>query len=356
MATFAVAGTPAHANTVTPSCTLLNLTQVDCSAWHSGPVTLRWNWTPGGETGTSGCDTKTLSAETPPSGMSVTCTVSWGPASAAWTATLFIDNTPPTVTSATPARPPDHDGWYNHPVAFTFHGTDTPSGIASCDTVTYAGPDGAAALVTGGCTDLAGNRGILSVPLEYDATAPAPARVQETPGNGTIRLSWVAPADATSVLVARLRGRAASAPKTIYRGHGDQVTDRRLRNGHRYRYTVTVFDQAGNSTATRVSGVPTASTLRPLSGAIVSGPPRLSWRAARGASYYNLQLLKAGRKILSTWPRGPHLRLPRVWKYLGKRHRLGPGLYHWYVWPGYGARAEHRYGGRLGGSSFRVRV
>jgi hypothetical protein len=38
----------------------------------------------------------------------------------------------------------------------------------------------------------------------------------------------------------------------------------------------------------------------------------------------------------------------------GHRYRLGAGLYRWYVWPGFGSRAQARYGRRLGGSTFRV--
>ena len=38
----------------------------------------------------------------------------------------------------------------------------------------------------------------------------------------------------------------------------------------------------------------------------------------------------------------------------GRRYGLRPGVYHWYVWPGYGRLAANRYGGRLGGSTFVV--
>ena len=143
--------------------------------------------------------------------------------------------------------------------------------------------------------------------------------------------------------------------KAIYSGHGRAATDRHLRNGVRYHYSLAVFDQAGNATTTRVSAIPTASKLRPISGTVVHAPPRLTWRAARGAGYYNVQLFKGGQKILSAWPHGNHLQLRQAWKYQGKRRRLGPGVYNWYVWPGYGLRSAQRYGPRLGGSRFEVR-
>ena len=33
---------------------------------------------------------------------------------------IHVDTTPPTVTDGTPARGPDKNGWYNHPVEFAF--------------------------------------------------------------------------------------------------------------------------------------------------------------------------------------------------------------------------------------------
>jgi hypothetical protein len=347
--------TAAHANVVTPSCTLGSLQEVGCGAWHPAPVTLRWTWDPfGSETMTSGCGTQTFTSDTPPSGTKVTCTVWWGADSASHVTTLRVDSSPPLVTSAAPARPPDHDGWFNHPVAFTFHGTDATSGIAACDTVTFAGPAGAG--VTGGCRDAAGNRGIATFPIQYDATPPAAARVTKAPGNRSIELRWNAPPDAVKVTMVRLGRTGSAARKMVYQGSGDHATDRGLKNGVRYRYSVTVFDQAGNGTATRVAASPTASTLRPVRGTVLSAPPRLTWRATGRASYYNVQVFKGKHKILSAWPHGAHLQLPLKWKFRGRQRRLSRGTYRWYVWPGYGSRAERRYGPRIGGSAFRIRA
>jgi hypothetical protein len=349
---LAVAAT-AHANTVSPICKLNNSTTVDCTTWHSGDVTLRWTWDPfGSETGTSGCGTTTFSSDTPSAGASQKCTVSWGPTDVSYTATVRVDMTKPVVTAASPLRAPDFGGWFNHPVPVGFAGTDALSGISSCDTVTYAGPDGAAAAVTGGCRDVAGNRAVASFPLAYDSTAPAPAQVTAAPENGSIVLSWVPPADADSVVV--VRQAQAAAAKTVYRGDGRKVTDHGLRNGVRYRYTITVLDQAGNANATTASAVPTASKLRPVAGTAVTAPPRLTWKTAKGATYYNVQLFKGRKKVLSAWPHGNHLQLRAKWKYRGHKIRLKTGTYRWYVWPGLGARAAERYGHMIGRSSFHV--
>ena len=52
-----------------------------------------------------------------------------------------LDETAPTA-STTLDRGPDHNGWYNAAVAYTTTGTDATSGIASCTSGTYSGPDG----------------------------------------------------------------------------------------------------------------------------------------------------------------------------------------------------------------------
>jgi hypothetical protein len=86
--------------------------------------------------------------------------------------TFDYDATPPTV-DATPDRPADSNGWYNHPLTRTFTGDDDTSGIASCDDpVTYNGPDGTGLTVDGTCTDNAGNSATGSFTFDHDATPP----------------------------------------------------------------------------------------------------------------------------------------------------------------------------------------
>ena len=51
------------------------------------------------------------------------------------------DSSPPAVT-ASASRGPDANGWYTSPVSFSFTGDDGASGVASCTSGTYAGPDG----------------------------------------------------------------------------------------------------------------------------------------------------------------------------------------------------------------------
>ncbi len=95
-----------------------------------------------------------------------------GNAEATQTQAIKIDATAPTAVVGTPDRGPDSNGWYNHAVMVTFSGSDATSGIASCTTATYSGPDSATASVSGTCTDNAGNSASGTFALKYDATPP----------------------------------------------------------------------------------------------------------------------------------------------------------------------------------------
>ena len=116
---------------------------------------------------------------------------------------LQYDATAPQVT-ASPARPADANGWYNHPLAVSFAGTDATSGIETCDAArTYSGPDSAAAVVSGLCRDRAGNNASGSFVVRYDATAPqvtaSPSRPADANGwyNHPLIVSFLG-SDATS--------------------------------------------------------------------------------------------------------------------------------------------------------------
>ncbi|HEY7632957.1 MAG TPA: hypothetical protein VH817_19785 [Thermoleophilaceae bacterium] len=265
------------------------------------------------------------------------------------THSLLYDQTPPKVLGALPDRLPDHDGWFNHPVRLAFQGTDATSGIASCSRYTFSG----GARVSGTCTDAAGNSTAASFAIKYDATPPAPATVNVTPQNGSALLTWTKPADAVEVQVMRARAAKASARKAIYTGTGTKFVDKHVRNGTSYIYTVSTLDRAGNAAPTTVSVTPTALSLRPLPGAVVSGPPKLTWKKVRHAHYYNLQLFAGNTKVLSTWPKTTSYRIKDNWLFNGRPYTLVAGVqYRWYVWPGIGPRSKNRYGHLLGKSTF----
>jgi hypothetical protein len=87
----------------------------------------------------------------------------------------------------------------------------------------------------------------------------------------------------------------------------------------------------------------------------VGRPPLLEWARDPRARYYNVQLFRGKRKIITVWPTVPRYQLKMRWTYRGKRWRLSPGRYRWVVWPGYGPRSRADYGTRIVKSTFVVR-
>jgi hypothetical protein len=328
----------------------------DCSGWYRVPVEVTWIYNTGDAEPIDGDCTnwtkKTFSTDT--KGLQLTCQVR-DPANHSDTAstgtTVHIDRTAPTVTGPGLGRPPDSGDWFNHPVAFGFTGQDATSGIASCTGGTYGGPDGAGVSVTGSCRDVAGNVRDGAFTINYDATPPPDPDVSVLPGNHRVRLTW----DSSLYVAEVVRLSNSSAQTVVYRGATGRFIDRRLKNGRRYRYRVTLTDQAGNTSAARTSAVPTSSKLLlPANGAHLTSPPELVWKPVRRASYFNAQLLHRGRKVLTRWPVTNRLQLTERWNSLGTSHRLGRGRYCWYVWPGYGPRHDRHYGRLLGSSCFRI--
>ena len=404
------------------------------NGWFRGNVTIHWTVTEiGSVISSSGCELGQL--VTTEGQTSHTCTVTFQGGSAQATATPKIDKTAPVVSGASPARGPDANGWYNHPVAVAFTGTDAVSGLASCSAPTYGGGDGSGVAVSGTCTDLAGNT---SAPggfsLNYDATAPSVAAAADRPpdGNGwyrkpvtvtfngadatsgvesctqparyagpdkaqvaiagtcrdragntaagglttkydatapklagvavqveaekrVARVRWKKPPDAVLVLIDRSPGVNGRTKTRVYKGTGQSFVDKTVRRGVRYRYEVLAADAAGNVAGTAVTATARPTLYAPLAGAVVRAPVRLAWEPFKGARFYNVQLFRGKTKVLSLWPTTARLRLPKAWRYLGRKQTLKAGRYTWFVWPALGTRAEPRYGRPLGSSTFVIR-
>jgi hypothetical protein len=176
----------------------------------------------------------------------------------------------------------------------------------------------------------------------------------QAPRVGIVRVGSVEPANGEILaLTARekltgddLRGVREEALRLDRRGYrfgGEpyQATEpaKRLRRRH--------------AAAKEAAATPTAP-LSPQAGAIMTAPPKLTWRSDKKATYYNVQVWRRGR-IFSAWPTRNSIKLTRTWTYDGRRYRLSPGRYRWYVWPGYGLRAQGNFGRLIGSSSFVVR-
>jgi hypothetical protein len=265
---------------------------------------------------------------------------------------LRYDETAPTLTAA-PSRAPDSNGWYTRALTVSFSGSDATSGIEGCTSATYGGSDDATAAVAGSCRDTAGNVRGGAFAFKYDANGPRVRNVHAALGNRSARVTWTASPDTRLVEVRRAPGRNGEAVTVVYRGSAEGFRDAGLTVGRRYRYRVTGFDEAENSTSQSLGITAAGALFNPAPGEEVSAPPRLRWAAVKGASYYNLQLIRGGR-VLSVWPNRPSFQLKRTWTYRGRRYRLRPGVYRWYVWPGFGEIAAGNYGRLIGSSRFVV--
>jgi hypothetical protein len=266
--------------------------------------------------------------------------------------TIKIDKTPPPASAAAD-RQPDANGWYNRLLTVTASGTDATSGIASCTSAQYAGPDNVSALVVGSCSDIAGNVTSTSYSFKYDATAPSITALTTKRGNRSVQVAWRKSTDTQVVEVQRAPGRNGQGETVVYRGAETGFRDTGLVIGRKYEYRVIGVDEAANRAEQKVEVVATGALLSPAPAERVTAPPNLIWTAVKGASYYNVQLIR-GRKVLSAWPASPSFQLRRTWLYKGRRYRLRPGVYRWYVWPGYGRISAARYGRPLGSSTFVV--
>ncbi len=145
----------------------------DHGGWYTSPVTITFSGT-GDISGIASCTSTTYSGpDSATASVPGTCTDNAGNTSAPVSVDFKYDATAPISVAGTAERVPDSNGWYNHAVGITFTGQDSVSGIASCTSTSYSGPDSATASVSGSCTDNAGNTSaLIAFNLKYDATAP----------------------------------------------------------------------------------------------------------------------------------------------------------------------------------------
>ena len=322
------------------------------NGWYRSNVTVNWQIQPL-PASSSGCDARTLTADT--GGTALTCSATWSDGTAISVRRVIrIDRKPPVVHAA-PDRRPDANGWYNHPLTIGFSGVDVTSGVVSCSRTSYAGPKTPGTSIGGRCTDKAGNVGSTGFALKYDSAPPQLARVGVFHGYRRIRLRWVASGGVRLSEVVRSPAPRGARGSPLYRGPKFETRDRHVRPGAKYDYTVTVWDQAANRATKTVPAIGTGPLTSPVPDAQVKSPPRLTWTPVWRADFYNVQVFHDGRKVMSVWPTHTHLTLTWTWRFHRHRHSLTNGIYFWYVWPGYRTTVGIRYGHLLGNSSFVVR-
>lgn len=328
----------------------------DSNDWFNHPVAAAFSGQDS-VSGIAGCSAPTYAGgDSASASLSGTCTDVAGNGSAPGSIGFKYDATPPAVTAA-PDRKPDTKGWYRKPLTVTFAGTDATSGIAACTAPTrYAGPDLVKAAVVGACRDAAGNTAQAGQAFAYDATAPKLPVAKAEVEKGVAKIVWKRSPDAVLVELERSPGLNGRKATVVYRGTGASFTDRKVRDGVRYRYEIKASDVAGNMVEKAVTAkVDFPALYQPAAGATVHAPLVLSWDAVKGATFYNVQLYRNKVKVLTFWPEKATFRLGKSWRYAGKVQRLGPGKYDWYVWGAKGTRASPQYGKVLGSNSFVVK-
>jgi hypothetical protein len=328
----------------------------DLNGWYNHPVAVGWRGTDRAS-GVASCSSLVYSGpDTGSDSRLGTCTDRAGNMSASVSWVVHYDSTAPGAIAAKPDRAPDHDGWYNHAVGIHWSGSDGLAGIASCSSLTYAGPGTAGGTLSGRCTDLAGNPSRpLPFGLSYDEDAPSLVALSLKGLDDAVALRWRA-TGASELKVTRSTGSSDTNSRDVYSGTGSTFTDRSVKNYVRYRYTLTAEDPAGNTVRRTASVMPLPVLYAPRGGAHlrVHARPLFAWKPAKRARYYNFQLWVDGHQAGSWWPSRARLRLPARWSYNGEPQRLERGTYTWYVWPGRGPRRLGRYGALLGKSSFVV--
>ncbi len=201
------------------------------------------------------------------------------------------------------------------------------------------------------------------------APAAAPASVDETaPGAPTklavirrraksggalipLTLRWANPpaSDLDRVVVvlnAKHPPRSVKDGSVVYHGLRTSATIT-LRPGKSGRVALYAYDHAGNISRPARKTVSLASLipLRPLTGSLVTAAPRLTWTPTQGTEYYNVQIFRNGKRILTDWPSQAAYRLPG--------NLLEPGTYTWFVWPALkGTGAAASFGALIGRATF----
>jgi HYR domain len=237
------------------------------------------------------------------------------------------------------------------------NGPSGPGSFTRCaeGTKTYVGLTDGAYLFTVQVTNGVGNVNQASFAWVVDRTSPLPVvGFSARAGYRIVKLSWTKPIDVDYERVRIWRKRAGTNDwkRLADRVRADWFSDDTVSNHVLYVYRIRSFDHAGNrSTARVVSAWPTP-ILWPKYDAVVHSPPVVDWRSVRNATYYNMQLWRDGRKLLSVWPLGSRYRLRSSWTFNGKRHLLSGGRVTVYVWAGFGPKAAVRYGPLYGRTRF----
>jgi hypothetical protein len=292
-----------------------------------------------------------------------------------------IDTKPPTVTiTSQPAATTSETT-----ATFTFDVDETAAAACSLDGSAFAAcgsPVSYSDLAPGShsfavqAVDAAGNTGSPAVyewsisPLTVVEVPPVvqqpPTVVPDTTAPDTVdpieyfvayhylELTWTRPPDGDFSHVTVFRRTSAGGRVAVYSGPATRYLDASFNNALDYRYDVISYDATGNASPSVTVAISSSTLLAsPRPGARVRRPPTLAWASISRARFYNVQLFRNGRKVMSTWPRRSRVHLAPRWHYAKHAYALTRGRYDWYVWPAFRSGGSIRYGPAIGHSFFR---
>jgi hypothetical protein len=387
----------------------------DVNGWYNHPVKVSVAGTDA-TSGIASCTVVTYGG--PDSGsasVSGSCRDNAGNVSAPQSLGFKYDATPPTITP-TPARGADSNGWYNHAVDVAFKGSDATSGIDSCTSGSYSGPDSGSASVSGTCRDAAGNTASASFGLQYDATAPSvtgaatdsppdvdgwynhpvvvtfagsdatsgiascdavtyskpddpsaavTGRCRDVAGNVSAPGSFGLKYDSTPPKLTELAADAADRAVSLKWKDSKDVVHLTIQRGAATIYDgkpVTSFADKRLRNGVRYTYTLTGTDLagNPATAKIVAQPappliaPRQEAHVSGGVTLRWRPVPKASYYNVQVWLKGVKVLTTWPTKPSLRVAHLPPGRYVWHVWPGFGPLSKHRFGPLVGTSAFVV--
>ena len=183
------------------------------------------------------------------------------------------------------------------------------------------------------------------------------ARVKAGDHRATLRWKRPRGEQFRRVEIVRIPGKKNAARSLVYRGNKIAFVDRGLKNGVEHRWVIYATDKAGNrSGVVELAATPPVRTRLGRRARVTPQTPLvLWWKPVKKARFYNLQLFRGQKKVLSSWPANPSVSLSGQWNWEGRKRKLSPGVYRWFVWPGFGKRKNSNFGKLVGSGTVVVR-
>ncbi len=159
---------------------------------------------------------------------------------------------------------------------------------------------------------------LAATPVAYAANV---RRARVKTGDHRVRLTWARPRDGDfrRVEIVRIPGKKKAARSLVYRGNKRAFIDRGLKNGSKYMWVIYATDRAGNrSGGIRVEAItPARARLGTRANVRPQTPLVFWWRPVKKARFYNFQLFRGQKKVLSSWPSKPSVSLSGSWNWEG---------------------------------------